>query len=115
MRWGYIEIKTFHSYCFDLLGRQGSIEKSKSVIKDAVEKIRNSEVEISRITKSVLVIDEARDMTEDEFALIAALIEKNESLKVIAVGDDDQNIYAFQKFRLPAYAVSYYQLSGTAL
>ena len=41
---GYIEIKTFHSYCFDLLGRQGSIEKSKSVIKDAVEKIRNSEV-----------------------------------------------------------------------
>lgn len=93
---GYIEIKTFHSYCFDLLGRQGSIEKSKSVIKDAVEKIRNSEVEISRITKSVLVIDEAQDMTEDEFALIAALIEKNESLKVIAVGDDDQNIYAFR-------------------
>lgn len=35
-------------------------------------------------------------MTEDEFALIAALIEKNESLKVIAVGDDDQNIYAFR-------------------
>lgn len=53
-------------------------------------------MEISRITKSVLVIDEAQDMTEDEFALIAALIEKNESLKVIAVGDDDQNIYAFR-------------------
>lgn len=93
---GYIEIKTFHSYCFDLLGRQGSIEKSKSVIKDAIEKIRNEEVEISRITKSVLVIDEAQDMTEDEFALITTLIGKNEALKVIAVGDDDQNIYAFR-------------------
>lgn len=93
---GYIEIKTFHSYCFDLLGRQGSIEKSKSVIKDAIEKIRNNEVEISRITKSVLVIDEAQDMTKDEFELITTLIEKNETLKVIAVGDDDQNIYAFR-------------------
>lgn len=93
---GYIEIKTFHSYCFDLLGRQGNLEKAKSVIKDAVEKIRNNEVEMSRITKSVLVIDEAQDMTEDEFNLIHALMEKNESLKVIAVGDDDQNIYAFR-------------------
>lgn len=93
---GYIEIKTFHSYCFDLLGRQGSIEKSESVIKDTVEKIRNNEVEMSRITKSVLVIDEAQDMTEDEFELITALMEKNESMRVIAVGDDDQNIYAFR-------------------
>ena len=94
---GYIEIKTFHSYCFDLLGRQGSIEKSESVIRDTVEKIKNDEVEISRITKSVLVIDEAQDMTEEEFGLITALIDKNENLKVIAVGDDDQNIYAFRK------------------
>lgn len=93
---GYIDIKTFHSYCFDLLGRQGTLEKAKSVIKDAVEKIRNDEVEMSRITKSVLVIDEAQDMTEDEFNLIHALIEKNETLKVIAVGDDDQNIFAFR-------------------
>jgi len=32
---GYVEIKTFHSYCFDLLGLQGSLEKSSSVIIDA--------------------------------------------------------------------------------
>lgn len=94
---GYIEIKTFHSYCFDLLGRQGSIEKSESVIRDTIEKIKNNEVEISRITKSVLVIDEAQDMTKDEFELITTLMEKNETLKVIAVGDDDQNIYAFRQ------------------
>jgi len=31
-----------------------------------------------------------------EFALIAALIERNEDMRVIAVGDDDQNIYEFR-------------------
>ena len=94
---GYVEIKTFHSYCFDLLGLQGSLEKSSSVIIDAVGKIDNGEVEINRITKTVLVIDEAQDMTEDEFALVEALIRKNEDLKVVAVGDDDQNIYSFRR------------------
>src|SRR5690606_15842144 len=29
----YIEIKTFHSYCFDLLGRVGSLEKSGDILK----------------------------------------------------------------------------------
>ena len=60
-------------------------------------KIDNGEVEINRITKTVLVIDEAQDMTEDEFALVEALIRKNEDLKVVAVGDDDQNIYSFRR------------------
>lgn len=92
----YIEIKTFHSYCFDLLGRIGSIEKSEDVIREAVDKIRNNEVEIGRITKTVLVIDEAQDMNSDEFELIKALMEKNEDMRVIAVGDDDQNIYEFR-------------------
>lgn len=54
-------------------------------------------IEINRITKTVLVIDEAQDMTEDEFALVEALIRKNEDLKVVAVGDDDQNIYSFRR------------------
>lgn len=45
------------------------------MIRDTVEKIKNEEVEISRIT---------------------TLIDKNENLKVIAVGDDDQNIYSFR-------------------
>lgn len=93
---GYVSIKTFHSYCFDLLGRQGSVEKSGSIISDTVTRIRNNEVETSRITKTVLVIDEAQDMTADEFELIVALMEKNEELRVIAVGDDDQNIFSFR-------------------
>ena len=92
----YIEIKTFHSYCFDLLGKVGSLEKSDAILQSTTEKIRNGEVERNRITKTVLVIDEAQDMNADEFALIDALIEKNEEMRVIAVGDDDQNIFEFR-------------------
>ncbi|MBX2985931.1 MAG: RecQ family ATP-dependent DNA helicase [Bacteroidia bacterium] len=92
----YIEIKTFHSYCFDLLGKVGSLEKSNVILKKTIEKIKNKEVEANRITKTVLVIDEAQDMDEDEYNLINALMEQNEEMRVIAVGDDDQNIYEFR-------------------
>ena len=92
----FIEIKTFHSYCFDLLGKVGNLEKSDKIIQKTVEKIKNKEVETSRITKTVLVIDEAQDMNEDEFGLITALMEQNEEMRVIAVGDDDQNIFEFR-------------------
>lgn len=92
----YIEIKTFHSYCFDLLGKVGNLEKSDLILKKTIEKIQNGEVEVSRITKTVLVIDEAQDMDNDEFSLINALMNQNEDMRVIAVGDDDQNIYEFR-------------------
>jgi ATP-dependent DNA helicase RecQ len=92
----FIDIKTFHSYCFDLLGKVGTIDKSDSILKMAVEKIKNNEVEASRITKTVLVIDEAQDMDVVEFELIKTLMEKNEEMRVIAVGDDDQNIYEWR-------------------
>ncbi|MBN8682400.1 MAG: RecQ family ATP-dependent DNA helicase [Chitinophagales bacterium] len=92
----FVEIKTFHSYCFDLLGRVGNLEKSDSILQNAITNIRNGEIEINRITKAVLVIDEAQDMNADEFALVKVLMEKNEGLRVIAVGDDDQNIYEFR-------------------
>lgn len=92
----YIEIKTFHSYCFDLLGKVGNIEKSSNIIKEATIHIKNGDVEPSRITKTVLVIDEAQDMDEFEFGLMKELINMNDDMRVIAVGDDDQNIYAFR-------------------
>lgn len=92
----YIEIKTFHSYCFDLLGKVGNLEKSDAILEKAIEKIKSREVEASRITKTVLVIDEAQDMDRDEFSLINALMDQNEDMRVIAVGDDDQNIYKFR-------------------
>lgn len=92
----FIEIKTFHSYCFDLLGRVGSIDKSDEILQLTIEKIKNGEVEPNRIVKSVLVIDEAQDMDAHEFALIKAIMEKNEEMRIVAVGDDDQNIYTFR-------------------
>lgn len=90
-------ISTFHSYCFDLLGRVGSLTDSDTVIIEAVRRIRSGEIEANKITKTVLVIDEAQDMSAVEFSLVEALMEANEEMRVIAVGDDDQNIYEFRK------------------
>jgi len=92
----FVEIKTFHSYCFDLLGKIGSLEGVEDVVKNASEMIHKGEVEPGKIMKSVLVIDEAQDMDENEFALIQALIHANDDMRLIAVGDDDQNIYEFR-------------------
>lgn len=92
----FVEIKTFHSYCFDLLGKIGSLEGVEDVVKNAAQMIENGEVEIGRITKTVVVIDEAQDMDANEFALIEALMSRNDDMRVIAVGDDDQNIYEFR-------------------
>ena len=66
----FIEIKTFHSYCFDLLGRIGNLEEAKNVVAKAAEM--------------------------KEYALVRALMTNNEEMRVIAVGDDDQNIYEFR-------------------
>lgn len=92
----FIEIKTFHSYCFDLLGRIGSLSEVDNVLNATVEKIRTGEIEMSRITKTVLVVDEAQDMNKEEYELVKALMEQNEEMRVILVGDDDQNIYGFR-------------------
>lgn len=92
----YVDIKTFHSYSFDLIGKQGSLDEAKDVVRMAAEMIENGGVEASKIAKSVLVIDEAQDMGIDDFRLVQALMQQNEDMRVIAVGDDDQNIYAFR-------------------
>ena len=92
----FVEIKTFHSYCFDLLGKIGNLDEAKDVVACAAQMIGAGEVEPSRIAKTVLVIDEAQDMSEEEYALIQALMGANEEMRVIAVGDDDQNIYEFR-------------------
>ena len=92
----FVEIKTFHSYCFDLLGRIGNLESAKNVVTQAAEMINQGEVEPNRIGKTVLVIDEAQDMSAEEYALVQALMNNNEEMRVIAVGDDDQNIYEFR-------------------
>jgi len=92
----FIDIKTFHSYCFDILGRVGNLEKSDKIISETIAKIKSGDVVTARITKTVLVIDEAQDMDANEYEFIKCLMEVNEDMRVIAVGDDDQNIYEFR-------------------
>ena len=92
----YIDIKTFHSYCFDITGRVGSLESSSDIVKKAADMIHSGEIEQGQITKTVVVIDEAQDMDSHEFDLIKALMEQNVDMRVIAVGDDDQNIFEFR-------------------
>lgn len=92
----FVEMKTFHSFCFDLLGKIGNLEDVDGVVATAAQMINSGEVEPSRIGKTVLVIDEAQDMSVDEYTLVKALMNRNEEMRVIAVGDDDQNIFEFR-------------------
>jgi len=92
----FVDIKTFHSYCFDILGQRGTVEKSENIVSKAVDEILAKKVEQGQVTKSVIVIDEAQDMDEDSFKLLKAIIAANDGIRVIAVGDDDQNIYGFR-------------------
>ena len=92
----FIEIKTFHSYCFDLLGKIGNIQESENVVQDAGRLLLGEDVDRGKITKTVLVIDEAQDMDIDEYRLVETLMNLNDDMRVIAVGDDDQNIYQFR-------------------
>lgn len=92
----FVEIKTFHSFCFDVLGLKGNIDASKSIVSAAAKLIEEGKAEANKITKRVLVIDEAQDMDANEYCLVNALIKYNENMRVIAVGDDDQNIYEFR-------------------
>ena len=92
----FVEIKTFHSYCFDLLGRIGNLDDADDAVELAAHMIENGDVEPNRIAKTVLVLDEAQDMSHKEYSLVRALMTANEQMRVIAVGDDDQNIYGFR-------------------
>lgn len=92
----FVTVKTFHSYAFEVLGRPGSIEGATHVVRRAVEAIREGRVDPSSVAATALVLDEAQDMDADEFALVKVLIERNPEMRVLAVGDDDQNIYGFR-------------------
>ena len=67
------------------MGFVGDLEKSKNIVRVATEKIRSREADLCKITKTVLVIDEAQDMNSDEFSLVETLMDFNEEMRVIAV------------------------------
>lgn len=91
----FVDIMTFHSYCFELLGRIGNLDDVNGVVAKAAAMIEKGEVEQSHIGKTVLVIDEAQDMNADSCRLVSALMHSNEDMRIIAVGDDDQCIFGF--------------------
>lgn len=92
----FIQIKTFHSYCFDLMGRMGDLKESDNIIRSVITGIQDNRVEKNRIAKLLLLIDEAQDINPDEYELIELLARENEDMRIILVGDDDQNIFEFR-------------------
>ncbi len=94
---GLIKITTFHGFCFQLMGQLGDLKKSENVIQDCIKAINTEEIDISSIiNKSVLLLDEFQDVNDIEWELIQTIITKAGNIRVIAVGDDDQNIYGFR-------------------
>jgi ATP-dependent DNA helicase RecQ len=75
---------------------------------------------LTDITKTVLVVDEAQDMDHEIYELLETLMQKNEDMRVIMVGDDDQNIFEFrgssstylQKFMTQKQATTYELLTN---
>ena len=94
---GLLKIATFHGFCFDLLGEIGDLERSDAVIAKAIAALEDKDVELQTVlNKSVLVLDEFQDVTEEEWRLVRTLADKIPNLRIIAVGDDDQNIYEWR-------------------
>jgi ATP-dependent DNA helicase RecQ len=94
---GLIKINTFHGFCFQMLGQLGDLIKSQNIIQDCIKAIENNDIDISQIeNKSIIMFDEFQDINKAEWELIDVILKKAENPRVIAVGDDDQNIYGFR-------------------
>lgn len=93
----YIDIHTYHSYCFHLMGRVGTLEKSESVLRECIGQIQEGRIPESKVGgKSVVVVDEFQDVNEEEYALLLEITSRSEKIRMLVVGDDDQNIYEFR-------------------
>lgn len=92
-----VDIFTYHGFAFQLMGRVGDIERSQSVLIKIKEAIEQEEIPLDRIlNKSVVVVDEYQDVSKEEYEFLMAIVNKSEKIRVIVVGDDDQNIYEFR-------------------
>ncbi|HRN38546.1 MAG TPA: UvrD-helicase domain-containing protein, partial [Flavobacteriales bacterium] len=94
---GLIKVTTFHGLCFELMGQLGDLDKSETVIGRTIAAIGDNTVDISGlVNKSVILLDEFQDVDTEQWQLIQLIAEKVEGPRIIAVGDDDQNIYAWR-------------------
>ncbi len=94
---GLIRVTTFHGLCFELMGQLGDLDRSETVISRTMAAIRAGDVDVTGIAnKSVIVLDEFQDVDQEQWQLIQLLAETAEKPRIIAVGDDDQNIYEWR-------------------
>jgi ATP-dependent DNA helicase RecQ len=93
----HIDIYTYHGFAFSLLGRLGNLERSENVIQQVTLALKNREIAADRVMrKSVIVVDEYQDISQAEYDFLQTLIEIAGEVRVMVVGDDDQNIYEFR-------------------
>ncbi len=93
----HIDIYTYHGFAFQLLGRVGDLAKSVNVIEQATISLANDEIPADRVKcKSVIVVDEYQDINQKEYDFLDKIIALADEVRVIVVGDDDQNIYEFK-------------------
>ena len=97
-----------------MVRKVGGLERSRSILKDVTQAqaINNEEIPLDRLqTKSVIVVDEYQDISQEEYNFILAIKNKAEKIRIIVVGDDDQSIYEFRgsNVRFMRDFVKYYQ------
>ncbi|MEO1516956.1 MAG: RecQ family ATP-dependent DNA helicase [Bacteroidota bacterium] len=93
----HIDIFTYQGYAFRLAGRMGNLEKSRSILSGVTQAIRSKELSVEQIrSKAVIVVDEFQDVSDEEYDFLTTIIGLAIDPRVIAVGDDDQNIYEFR-------------------
>ncbi len=93
----YIDIYTYHGFAFRLLGRLGDLKSAENVVKVATLAIREGLIPKEIVSsKSVIMLDEFQDVSQQEWDFLTALREAAEQPRIIAAGDDDQCIYEFR-------------------
>ncbi len=116
----WVTVQTYHSLAMRLTGssfaeraerKKIDTEDFKTMIPDAV-RLLNGEIEFAGLERDELrerllagyryiLVDEYQDIDEEQYQLISALAgrtlgDPDSKLALLAVGDDDQNIYTFR-------------------
>ncbi len=92
-----VDIFTYHGFAFQLQGRMGDLERSENVLEQMTEAINKREIPLERLlSKSVMVVDEFQDVSRAEYEFMKTISKMAGDIRIIVVGDDDQNIYEFR-------------------
>ena len=93
----HVDIYTYHSFAFNLVGKRGDLEKSGEIIPLATEAIRERNIPLEKVAgKSVVILDEFQDISSQEHDFLESILHQAGDVRVIAAGDDDQRIFDFR-------------------